>query len=301
MGRVRLWLDLGVVVLAMLIANGSIVEAADDPAPIFHIERGPPQPRSAAVIGIQNIDATCPAPQIAIMPMSAGRSAISINSPCRQSESVRLQYAGLEFIRKLDQQGQLTFILDCMAGDTPPLKIVFSDGDQYSRQVKALDLERVTKLAVVWSAPVNLDLHAFEYSGSPQSDDHIWAGAPSTADESLGKTTEGERGHGFMSTTSLGDEAGTKLEVYTFWHRPGQGSGVINLALDYESRAKKKRDIDTCGTGLFSDLEYEAFLLARNAPAKRYFRAFTSIECSVTLTGIDRFNHKSLPQIFIRN
>lgn len=257
---------------------------------------------SAALTPAQNAVPSCPAPRIDLVPLRAGRTEIIIDSPCRKFEIVRIKYAGMEFIRPVDENGRLDFVLDCIAGDGVPVDFVFADGSSDSKKAVALDLNKVIKIAVLWSAPVNLDLHAFEYAAKPQSPEHVWAGAPSSESEALGKLGSQKRGHGFMSTISGGTEKGSKLEVYTFWNQPGQKSGVINMALDYESRAAPAgRDLETCGTGLYSDVEYEAVLLDRNAPAKRSFRKFSSLDCSITLSGLDRFNHKTVPEIVIKN
>lgn len=225
-----------------------------------------------------------------------------IDAPCRRFQKLRLDYAGVEFIRTINQDGRLEITLDCIGGNGASAEFIFADESRESRKISGLDLDRVTKIAVIWSAPVNLDLHAFEYSAPFQSPDHIWAGAPSSDAEARAKIANERRGHGFMSTVSTGAEQGVKLEVYTFWHSPGQKSGVINLALDYESRADPgKRDAETCGTGLYADLEYQAILIDRNAAPKRFYRKFASLDCSVTLSGLDRYNPQSVPEIVIRN
>ena len=240
-------------------------------------------------------------PGVDVLPRSAGLAEFVLNSQCRKFETVRIRYAGLEFIRSIDEQGRLEFALDCIAGDAMPVDFFLADGSQVSKKIATFDLDRVTKIAVVWSAPVNLDLHAFEYAALPGSPGHVWQGAPSRADDAKSLMAKDRRGHGFISTTSSGKERGTKLEVYTFWQEPNQKAGVINMALDYESRASATGDDETCGTGLYSDLEYEAVILDRNRPAKRTFAKFASLDCAVKLSGPDRYSHKAVPEITIRN
>jgi hypothetical protein len=233
--------------------------------------------------------------------MRAGRAELVVDSDCRRFQDMRIRYAGMEFVRTIDENGRLDFILDCIAGDAVPVEFVFADGSRLSRKPTALDLDKVTKLAVIWNAPVNLDLHAFEYAAAPGSQGDVWEGSPSSEADMAKRLALDKRGHGFITTSSTGKENGTKLEVYTFWHQPGQKSGVINMALDYESRAKGPRDPETCGTGLYSDVEYEAVLLERNGAAKRFFAKFASLDCSIQLRGSDRYNHKTVPEIFVRN
>jgi hypothetical protein len=245
--------------------------------------------------------AGCPSPGVDVVPKSAGLAEFVLDSQCRKFQTVRIRYAGLEFIRSIDEQGRLEFMLDCIAGDSIPVDFVLADGSQVSKKIATFDLDRVTKIAVVWSAPVNLDLHAFEYAALPGSPGHVWQGAHSSADDAKSLMAKDKRGHGFISTTSSGKERGSKLEVYTFWQEPDQKAGVINMALDYESRASATGDAETCGTGLYSDLEYEAVILDRDRPAKRAFAKFASLDCAVKLSGPARYSHKAVPEITIRN
>ncbi len=243
----------------------------------------------------------CEEPKLEVTAMPAGQSEIEIQSHCRRFEPVKMTYADVGFIRVLDEDGQLKFVLDCFAGDRIPVTIQFSDGTTITQPVRAQDLDIVTKIAVIWSAPVNLDLHAFEYSALPESPDHVWAGAPRTEAEARTLTyAPPSRGHGFLSMGSNGREPGAKAEVYTFFRNREQKRGVINMALDYESRARDQRIPDTCGSGLYSELEYEAILFDRNKAPERMFRKFLPLDCSIRLSGIDRLNHKTVPEIIIR-
>lgn len=243
----------------------------------------------------------CPPPRVDVMPRPAGLTEFVLDSPCRKLQIVRIRYAGLEFIRAIDEQGSLEFTLDCVAGDGVPVEFIMADGSQVSKKIVTFDLDRVTKIAVVWSAPVNLDLHAFEYAALAGTPGHVWQGAPLSNSDAKSLITKDKRGHGFISTKSSGKERGTKLEVYTFWQEPNQKAGVVNMALDYESRAGETQDPETCGTGLYSDLEYETMILDRKRPVKRSFARFASLDCSVKLNGFDRYSHKAVPEITVRN
>lgn len=297
----------GAFVLAAILAGhasptvaGGVQPAGQSMPPSSQDFRPAPE-ASASLTPAGEIVPSCAAPRISLIPMRAGRAELVVDSACRRFQTVRIRYAGMEFVRTVDENGRLDFILDCIAGDAVPVEFVFADGSHVAKKLTALDLDKVTKIAVIWSAPVNLDLHAFEYAAPPQSQGHIWRGSPSSETDAAKRIAAEKRGHGFMTASSTGKENGAKLEVYTFWHHPGQKSGVINMALDYESRASGPRDLETCGAGLYSDVEYEAVVLDRNGPAKRFFAKFASLDCSMQLSGLDRYNHKTVPEIFIKN
>ncbi len=239
----------------------------------------------------------CAAQRIDVAPLPGGLMRIIIASPCRPQQDVHIIYAGIELIRRLDGAGGLSIDIDCIAGADFPVDIMFEDGSRESLKVAALDLPRITKIAVLWRAPVNLDLHAFEYAAGPDSPGHIWAGHPSSAKEAEAGLTQTGRGHGFMSSVSTGVEAGAKLEVYTFWRHATQKNGIISMALDYESRAKRPQDPDTCGNGLYAEVRYETILFDRNISVKRQFGSLGSIGCNVQLSGLARYNNKTIPEI----
>jgi hypothetical protein len=239
----------------------------------------------------------CADARVDVTPLPAGLMGIAIASPCRPNQTVHVLYAGIELVHALGTSGEVRFDIDCIAGDDFPVDILFEDGSRNTLKVAALDLARVTKIAVLWRASVNLDLHAFEYAARPDSPGHIWAGAPSSAKEAEAKMAETGRGHGFMSSVSSGGEAGTKLEVYTFLRQAEQKSGIISMALDYESRARRPQDPDTCGNGLYSEVRYETIMFDRNLSLKRQFGSLAAVDCNVQLSGLARFNNKTVPEI----
>jgi hypothetical protein len=68
---------------------------------------------------------------------------------------------------------------------------------------------------------------------------------------------------------SGGLPAGDQVEVYTFLHAREQTAGVIKMALDYASRYEAPPNKESCGTGLFSELEYQVLVLARGRRQQR--------------------------------
>jgi len=200
------------------------------------------------------------------------------------------------FAEAYAQAGQSHF--DCFLGDKVPLTVTFQDGPSVPVQLRTLDLDRITMVAVVWKGTVNLDLHAFEYAAKLSDENHVWAGAPSSRWQAEERKRHDGRGHGFVSYASDGSSEGDQIEVYTFVHEPNQNSGAVTLALDYESRSSHPGDQDTCGTGLYADLEYKAFVWHQDGKVSRSRGAFAPSECNRPVGEIARYNSKALPQLF---
>ncbi len=237
-------------------------------------------------------------PSIAVEPLSAGLARLAVSAPCIPNRKVRFQYDAVELVRNLDGSGRLDLTFDCFLGDKVPLTVSFQDGPKVPVQLQTLDLDRVTMVAVVWKGTVNLDLHAFEYAAKLSDENHVWAGAPSSRWQAEERKRRDNRGHGFISIASEGSGGGDQIEVYTFVHEPNQSGGAVTLALDYENRSRHPSDPDTCGTGLYADLEYKVFVWHPEGKVARSRGSFAPAECNQTGGEIARYNSKALPQLF---
>ncbi|MGO9546046.1 MAG: hypothetical protein ACLPPF_14800 [Rhodomicrobium sp.] len=231
--------------------------------------------------------------------MSAGLARLNIAAPCFPGQKLRLNYDSLELVRTLDGNGRLSMLFDCFLGDKVPLTVNVQDGPSIPVQLQTLDLDRITMIAVSWKGSVNLDLHAFEYAARLSDENHVWAGAPSSRWQAEERKRRDNRGHGFISFASDGTNEGGQLEVYTFVHEANQNSGAVTLALDYESRARRPQDQDTCGTGLYADLEYRVTVWHPGGRISRSRGAFAPLECNQPAGQFDRYSSKALPQLFL--
>ncbi|MBT3069718.1 hypothetical protein KKP04_02390 [Rhodomicrobium sp. Az07] len=236
---------------------------------------------------------------MSVEPVSAGLSRISVAAPCFPSGRVQVRYDSLTLVRALDENGALTLLFDCYLGEKPPLKLTFPDGSEVQTQLRTIDLERVTKVALLWRGRANLDLHAFEYAADFSDVGHVWAGAPSSRWQAEERRRRDNRGHGLMTSAAEGTGEGDQLEVYTFIHETGQASGVVKLALDYESRARIPQEPDSCGTGLYADLEYRVTVWRPNGSASRMRGSFAPLPCGQPTDPNARYSSKALPQLIL--
>lgn len=242
----------------------------------------------------------CAEPSIAVLPLAGGRTQFSITDLCRAGQMVTFTYVGVPFQRKVDGAGRLDFILDCFAGDGSPVEIGFQDGSTFSRNAVARDMGRISKVSVLWSANVNLDIHAFEYAASFGKPGHVWAAAPSSPEDARSVARAEGRGRGFISHVSDGGNVGSHLEVYTFWHHRRQDRGVIRLALDFASRGSTPQG-ENCGSGRMAEVEFLVLRLSRGGEFSRTEGVFQRAACGAPLSEQARYSTKAIPDLFIDN
>ncbi len=135
--------------------------------------------------------------------------ALFISSLCRANQVVTLSHAGFSFSERTDDRGVLSAVIPAFTS-LATVDVIFEDGVTASAQITLRDASELERLAIVWSAPVNLDLHAFEGNATENSEGHIWVNNQRTYRDTL------IGGGGFLET--FGDpsiEGGSMAEVYS--------------------------------------------------------------------------------------
>ncbi len=212
--------------------------------------------------------ADCSPGSLTTTALPGGRVAIDISEPCRKDELVTIRYAPYVFMRALDAGGRLRFVLDLFQGPDPAVAVVFASGETKPVAIGVTDIDRVSKVAVIWGKPVNLDLHVFEYAATSGSSGHVWTKSPSDAEAARDASARTQRGRGYLSFASDGTQPGHQVEVYTLWHHPGQSSGVVATALDYETRAAATGG-PSCSDGELAEIQFETITIAPRRPPTR--------------------------------
>jgi chemotaxis protein histidine kinase CheA len=265
----------------------------------------PAQPTARAAMTatppkINPAEMPCPPAKVASSPLPAGRAGVTIESECRAGQGFSFSYGSLSLPAEFDGTGRYNAPFDLFLGKDAPLEAVFADKTRARVPAQGLDFERISKIAIVWRAPVNLDLHALEYTARHGGAGHVWASAASSAEAALEQSRKTGRGRGFMSAVADETAEDDKAEVYTFWHAEGQESGAISLMVDYETRGDVPR-ADACGSGPLATVEFRVFRLARGAPSPASEqRALAPAPCGKPLPAGARFNPDSMPHLLIR-
>jgi hypothetical protein len=130
----------------------------------------------------------------------------------------------------------------------------FRDGRELNFELPFVGLRRLNRVALVWDAPVVLDLHAFEFGADPGDQGHVFPGNRRSFDEVR------RAGGGFLTTYSSIGGIGQNMQIYSYWDRRSDRTGVIELAVDYATRSRERRP-ETCGGGSFAA---PAFLVVRS-------------------------------------
>ena len=226
---------------------------------------------------------------------------VRVASACRAGQSLKLVYGGAELVRPLGRDGTLDLDLDLFAGDRRSIDVLFADGTRRVLPTLALDLDRVSKVAVTWSAPVDLDLHVWEPAeGGSQQPAHLWAARPSSGPAALESVEAGGRGRGFLGTIDDGRGPGDKLEVYTFLHGTadavGAGGEGVRMALDHATRGATP-DADNCGTGATARVEFTLVMLARGGEVSRARGTLATVACDRAIDQRDRFDTSLMPVV----
>ncbi len=305
---------------ARALATPSFRDARPVTAPSFRDSRpvdtaavsnpAPPSPSNAVAPGLPTLvaiappslrveGAPCAAPEVSGVPLGGGQMQLRIAAACHPNEAVQISYGGAELIRRLGAFGALDFVLDCFAGVASPVEIRFADGTRRSLPVAAHDLDKVSKIAVIWRAPVNLDLHVFEYASRLGQPGHVWTKSPSSLNAARLNGQAERRGRGYISHSDDEQTLGDKLEVYTFLHNDEQAAGTIGLALDHETRGAVATGA-ACGAGALAEVDFQVAILPRNGLVSRQAGVLTRVACGVRLGPEVRFNASALPGLRIR-
>lgn len=230
----------------------------------------------------------CGPAQIASEPLDGGRMLVRIGSPCRAVQTLRFSYGGATIEHALDSAGRLEITFDLFAGTASPVEIVFEDGVSREIPARANDLDRVEKVALIWRAPVDLDLHVYEYGAQFSQAGHIWSQAPSSAMSAREQADATRRGRGFLSRADNGGSTGDKVEVYTFIRHGEQTAGTVSIAVDNATRGDTAAG-PSCGTGAQAEVRFETVVAARGR-LTREAGVIAAVACGTQLSPEARYS-----------
>lgn len=213
----------------------------DQPAqPVPNVQRQ--QEAEPQVASLPNATDEClTPPAVTVDPQSAGRTELTIVSPCHAGRAVEIAYSGLRLGIPIGADGRGALVLPGFQ-DNAPAQLRFPDETAIDFELPFRNLDRVHRVAVVWDLPVRLELHAQEFGAPEGSAAHVRPDNPRSY-ENVRRT-----GGGYLERFRPVGSAGQNARVYTFIARPGGPRGVITMAIDFVSRQDASKP-ETCGSG----------------------------------------------------
>ncbi len=246
------------------------------------------------------LNAACDAAKLTAEALPAGQARIQVSSPCRKTQAVKLTYGPIVLERALGADGQFAFVLDVLFDTRQPLVASFADGRSETVVPSGLDIDNVTKVAVFWRGPVDLELHAFEYAAHEGEAGHVWSGAAQSSDETIKRIAADGRGHGFVTNVGASGSIGGRMQVYTFLHAPGGEPGVITMRLDYASRGAIATG-DACGSGRLGSVDFDVLVRERGTAERLESNVIPAASCGEILARPVRLLAGAVPDIRVRN
>ena len=242
---------------------------------------------------------SCDAAKISTQPLMGGRMQVMVDSPCRKGQAVTVKYGSYDFVRKLDANGRSTIIVDLFLGKGEGVKLNYADGRDDAVAPVASDLNEVSKVALIWQSPVDLDLHAFENGAVTGKSGHVWPGSAGSVETAKAQMNETGRGAGFISTAGDGQGEGTKIEVYTWFHSPEQDTGAVTMAVDYASRGDKPAG-DKCGQGPLAEIPFDVVITNSKGKVQTESGLIPAAKCGETLAANARYLRGIVPDLKFR-
>ena len=155
----------------------------------------------------------------------------------------------------------------------------FAGGETIDFNIAFSDTERMTRVALAWELPVDLDLHAFEFGALPGSGGHVRPDRPRSHSDVR------RRGGGYLLEYQPVGGVGQSVSVYTYWRRHGGRAGVVKLGVEFASRDGGQRP-DTCGGGALAEPDFTVLRSVAGKLERPRRRRLAALDCAAITGGI---------------
>lgn len=248
----------------------------------------PLSPAATASTGL----AAC-TPTLSTRPGQGGMVRIDVEADCHASRTFALLHAGLEFGGRVSADGVAEMEIPVLE-ISPEISARFDDGAVATAPLN-FDLravEQTHRVAIAWTAAVNLDLHAFEYSAGFGADGHVWEQNPREFRDVR------RPGGGFHSSFPAAVIDGQSIEVYTFWANRRTQPGFMRIVVDHASRGEVAKG-EFCGQGPLAGPGYTVVRAERGVITDRALSGFIPANCGQSI-GVDvRYSNNALADLKI--
>jgi hypothetical protein len=219
--------------------------------------------------------ANCPL-VFSAFPASGAMMQIEASSACRAGRVAVLHLEDLRIALRFDAEGVISVRVPGIGRDHQ-LSLVAEDGAAARSSITLLDSLAVERVALMWSAAVDIDLHAFEYGAGVAEAGHLRSGAP-------GDDRGFRRGrNGLISGFPALDGMGRSVEFYSF--NPGRRTevGRIELAVAFASRGDIPQ-APYCGADPLASPSFRVHRFERGVMDQGETRIFNAAPCGAGLS-----------------
>ena len=221
----------------------------------------------------QSNDEQCVTPPSTRIDVRRGaESTINILSPCHAGTLAELKYSGLKIAVPISEDGSGAVLALGFEANSAA-QITFAGGDRITFDLPFKGALLVSRIAVVWDPPVDLDLHALEYGGKLGSEDHVFARRPRQFSDVR------KSGGGYLKLYNSYNGVGQSAEIYTFFSRRSPPTGIVRLALDFAS-LRRSENAPFCGEGRLSDPPFMVLRSDRGQVQRPVIRRLASTPCA---------------------
>lgn len=211
-------------------------------------------------------------PSTAIDVMRAGRTRLSVVAPCQAGSVAELTYSGIRFALPLDERGTGDIMTMGFEANAQAV-LSFVDGTQVDFDIPFKSVDRVSRVALVWDLPVNLELNALEFGALPGSDQHVRPENRRSFQEVR------RRGGGFLYSFRSVGGMGQNVDIYSHWKRAGGPNGIVRMMIDFASRNREQLP-GTCGEGAFAAPQFLVIRSNGGQLERPILRRLASLDCS---------------------
>ncbi|MEM7423231.1 MAG: hypothetical protein AAF334_05870, partial [Pseudomonadota bacterium] len=218
-------------------------------------------------------DPTCTAPASTTLEVRrAARSMLEIDAPCHAGTIAELVYSGMRLAVDIDDFGKgrievLGFEPNSYA------QVHLAGGDVLEFDIPFKGMDRISRVAVVWDQPIDIDLNAIEFGETPGGENHVWTGNPRSFRDVR------RNGGGFLTAFSKSGPFGQNAQVYSHYSRRGGETGVVKLAIDFVTR-NRDRLSEACGQGAYAEPEFMVIRSEDGRLSRPILRRLASLKCS---------------------
>ncbi len=157
--------------------------------------------------------------------VSAGAELVaSLSSPCRPEQQFLVEHAGLVFTAETDLDGVANFVVPALTTNAI-VSVSFPDGGSAVDRETVEGMSNMTRVGVVWTDTIDLNLHTSEFNAKPDSENYIWA--ENARDYRLARRSGG----GYLTQLGPVEGEGVRAEVYTIFQTIRTKNGVVDFDL----------------------------------------------------------------------